>query len=287
MDRNCNSCGALNREEAKFCKSCGSPLPVIKRKLTQKEIDHEKQMKKFWLTVLSAFAACVVVGILILGQVQKSKSIAVAKEYTEKYLNADDRAFGTIKPGDFLLEGMSWKMSLNDIKRNFSYATVSNDPDFKQSMMISQAQFLTPIPHANFMSLGIYNGMLYAVKFEFGENEKFETQQFKVPNKDEILYGRFMGLYTTFKKLFGEPVIDEEGIKLMELSEKLKTIKSGTLGNGKPSNVYVAWNLNGTKAELAFFGFDDKLHLTVRFLNMPLWNEASAQPAAAGSYRSF
>ena len=285
MDRNCNACGAVNREEAKFCKSCGSPLPVIKKKLTQKEIEHMKRLEKFWYALLGGLALALIAGFFMLAGMKNAKSLAAAKEYTEKYLTADDRAFGTIKPGDFLLEGMSWKMSAIDIKRNFPYATDSNDPDFKQSMMISQVQFITPIPHANFMSLGIYNGMLYAVKFEFGENEKFESQQFKVPNKDEIMYGRFMGLYTAFKKLFGEPSYEKNEIKAMPLSEKLSKVKKGFLSDGKPSNAYISWSLGGTKAELAFFGYNGKLHLTVRFLNEQLWNQANTQKN--GNYRGF
>lgn len=285
MDRNCKACGAPNREEAKFCKSCGSPLAVVDKKISQKEIEHMKNIKKFWTVLLMSLGVLLLAAFLVLFEIKKAKAVSVAKEYTEKYLLADDRAFGTVKPGDFLLEGMSWKMSEADIKRNFSYATASNDPDFKQSMMISQGQFLTPIPHANFMSLGIYNGMLYAVKFEFGENEKFEGQQFQVPNKDEIMYGRFMGLFTLFKKLYGEPVLEKNEIKTMPLSEKIKMVKKGVLSDGKPSNAYIAWSLNGTKAELALFGYDDKLHLTVRFLNEKLWTEANSRQS--GSFRSF
>jgi len=285
MDRTCNACGAMNREDAKFCKNCGSPLPAISRKLTQKEIEHVKQIKKFWIMLISSLGVLLIAALFTLSGMKNAKALGVAKEYTEKYLTADDRAFGTIKPGNFLLEGMSWKMSEADIKRNFSYATDSNDPDFKRSMMISQAQFLTPIPHANFMSLGIYNGMLYAVKFEFGENEKFESQQFKVPNKDEIMYGRFIGLYTVFKKLFGDPSYEKNDIKAMPLAEKISRIKNGVLSDGKPSNSYMAWSLGGTKAELAFFGYDGQIHLTVRFLNEPLWNAANSAPA--GNYRGF
>jgi hypothetical protein len=285
MDRNCNACGALNREEAKFCKSCGSPLPVIKKKLTQKEIEHAKNIQKFWYAMLVTVGMIFVGAFFLLSNMKQAKSLAAAKEYAEKYLIADDKAFGTIKPGDFLLEGISWKMSAADLKRNFPYATDSNDPDFKQSMMISQVQFITPIPHANFMSLGIYNGMLYAVKFEFGENEKFESQQFKVPNKDEIMYGRFMGLFTAFTKLYGAPAYEKNEIKTMPLAEKLKVIKRGMLSDGKPSNAYIAWSLGGTKAELAFFGYDGKLHLTVRFLNEKLWDQANSQQT--GSYRGF
>ena len=285
MDRNCKACGTLNREEAKFCRSCGSPLPVAKKALTAKELQHQKQIQKFWYAFAGSLVVLAVIAVVILAGIKKNQSINAAKEYTEKYMTADDRAFGTIKPGAFLLEGASWKMTISDIKRSFPYATDSNDPDFKASMMISQAQFLTPIPHANFMSLGIYRGMLYAVKFEFGENEKFESQQFKVPNKDEIMYGRFMGLYGAFKKLFGNPSYEKNEISMMPLSEKLKVVKRGSLSDGKPSNAYIAWSIGDTKAELAFFGYGGKLHLTVRFLNDQLWNEANSQPN--GSYRGF
>ena len=285
MDKKCNACGTYNRDDAKFCRDCGSPLPAVKAKMTQKDIDHAKQIRKFWMMLFACLGALVIIAVVVLSGMKKARAVAVAAEYSQKYIAADDRAFGTIKPAEFNLEGMSWKMSQSDIKRNFPYATDSNDPDFKQSMMISQVQFLTPIPHANFMSLGIYNGMLYAVKFEFGENEKFESQQFKVPNKDEILYGRFMGLYAEFTKIFGVPVYEKNEIKSMPLGAKIKTIKKGALDNGNPSNAYIAWSAGGTKVELAFFGFGDQLHLTVRFLNEPLWNAANSAPA--GNYRGF
>ena len=54
MDRKCNACGEINRGDARFCKSCGSPLPAIKVKMTQQELAHEKQVKKFWLTLDAA-----------------------------------------------------------------------------------------------------------------------------------------------------------------------------------------------------------------------------------------
>jgi len=56
------------------------------------------------------------------------------------------------------------------------------------------------------------------------------------------------------------------------LKEAIKTIKDGKLKNGIPSNIYKAWELGATKAELVFFASKRKLHLTVRYLYLPVWN---------------
>jgi hypothetical protein len=287
MDRKCNACGEINRGDARFCKSCGSPLPAIKVKMTQQELAHEKQVKKFWLTLVVSFAVVATASVFLMNYMDRQKGLAVAKEYSEKYMNDDDMAFGTIKPGAFVFEGLIWGMGINDIKRVYPYCTDTNDPDFKQSLMSTQHDLKTQIPHANFMSLGLLNGKLYALKFEFGENEKFESQQLKIPHKDEIMYGRFTGIYEMFRKLYGEPAFEQYPEKLMDVRTKIATIKSGELSDGKPSNVYLAWDLKDTKAELAFFGYEGKLHLTIRFLSEPVWDMANTAPAQQGNFRNF
>ena len=287
MDRKCNACGEINRGDAKFCKSCGSPLPAIRAKMTQQELAHEKQVKKFWLTLVVGFAVVITASVFLMRYMDKQKGLSVAKEYSEKYLNDDDMAFGTIKPGAFVFEGLIWGMGINDIKRVYPYCTDTNDPDFKQSLMSTQHDLKTQIPHANFMSLGLYNGKLYALKFEFGENEKFESQQLKIPHKDEIMYGRFTGIYEMFRKLYGEPAFEQYPEKLMDVRTKIATVKSGELSDGKPSNVYLAWDLKDTKAELAFFGYEGKLHLTIRFLSEPAWDMANTAPVQQGNFRNF
>ncbi|MGD0566270.1 MAG: zinc-ribbon domain-containing protein [Candidatus Goldiibacteriota bacterium] len=288
MERKCNACGAQNREDAKFCRSCGSPLPAIKAKLTQQELAHEKQVQKFWRNLIIGFAVIIIAAIFLMAYMDKQGGLSVAKLYSEKYASDDDMAFGTIKPGAFVFEGLIWGMGINDLKRVYPYATDSNDPDFKQSMMVAQHDLKTQIPHANFMSLGLYNGKLYALKFEFGENEKFESQQLKIPHKDEIMFGRFTGMYEMFKKLYGDPAYEQYPEKSMDVRKKIAVIKSGELSDGKPSNVYAAWNLKDAKAELAFFGYDGKLHLTVRFLSEPLWDQAAGEPQGQqGNFRNF
>jgi hypothetical protein len=287
MDRKCNACGEINRGDAKFCKSCGSPLPAVKARMTQQELAHEKQVKKFWLTLVVSFAVVITASVFLMRYMDRQKGLAVAKEFSEKYLNDDDMAFGTIKPGAFVFEGLIWGMGISDIKRVYPYCTDSNDPDFKQSLMSTQHDLKTQIPHANFMSLGLYNGKLYALKFEFGENEKFESQQLKIPHKDDIMYGRFTGIYEMFRKLYGEPAFEQYPEKMLDVRTKIATIKSGELSDGKPSNVYAAWDLKDTKAELAFFGYEGKLHLTIRFLSEPLWDKANTAPAQQGNFRNF
>ncbi|MEI7542381.1 MAG: zinc ribbon domain-containing protein [bacterium] len=285
MDRKCNACGKINREEAKFCNGCGSPLPVIRRELTPKELEHMKQIKKFFFGMFAVIGLLIVVGVFIFLQMKKAKDAETVSAYSIKFLTSDAKAFGAINQNNFLLEGMSWKMTAADIMKKFPYTKETNDPDFSSSMAILQAQFLAPLPHANFMSLGIYNGKLYAVKFEFGENESFQGQRVENPNKDEILYGRFLGLYTVFKNLFGDPALEKNDSKLLPIEERFSAIKKGVLPNGKPSNSYITWSLGGTKAELALFGYAGSMHLTVRFLNEQLWNLASNKPS--GSFRRF
>ena len=129
-----------------------------------------------------------------------------------------------------------------------------------------------PIPHADFMSLGLYNGRLYAVKFEFGALEHFEAQQLKVPNKDEIMFGRFRGLYKVFTKLYGKPAYEKNDVKKYAMLEGIRLVKAGKMDSGAPSNIYAFWDMGDTKVELVFFGNGTKVHLTVRFLYTPVWN---------------
>jgi hypothetical protein len=163
-------------------------------------------------------------------------------------------------------------MSIEDVKKIFPYIVESKDPDFISSWTINQTDYRVSIPHADFISIGVYNNYVYAFKLEFGPMPEFQSQMLKVPNKDEIMYGRFRGLEKIFKELYGPPSFEKDEIKEMELSEAIKTIKSGRLKNGMPSNIYMFWELGQTKAELVFFSNQKRLHLTVRFLYLPVWN---------------
>jgi len=188
-----------------------------------------------------------------------------------KYAGADDRVFGTVKPGGFKLEGLSWNMTKDEIRRVYPYAAESKDPDFLNSLSVSQHDLVVFIPNAKFMSLGLANEKLYAVKFEFGPMEEAPRQQLKIPNKDEIMYGRFRGLYKKFRELYGPPSYEKFEVRDMELIKMIKTVKRGELKSGAPSNIYVTWIVGDTKAELVMFGSGNELHLTIRFLYLPVW----------------
>ncbi|HPD18555.1 MAG TPA: hypothetical protein PLF61_02705, partial [Candidatus Goldiibacteriota bacterium] len=133
------------------------------------------------------------------------------------------------------------------------------------------------VPHADFISVGVYNGYVYAFKLEFGPMPEFQSQMLKVPNKDEIMYGRFRGLEKIFLELYGPPLQDKDEVKSMKFDEAIKTVKNGRLKNGMPSNIYKSWELGQTKAELVFFSYQKKLHLTVRYLYLPVWNRIGKQ----------
>jgi hypothetical protein len=163
-------------------------------------------------------------------------------------------------------------MSIDEIRRIYPYMIDSKDPDFVSSWTINQTDYRVPIPHADFISIGVYNGYVYAFKLEFGPMPEFQSQMLKVPNKDEIMYGRFRGLEKMFVELYGPPAFDKDEVKGMELEEAIKTVKSGRLKNGMPSNIYKFWELGPTKAELVFFTTQKRLHLTVRYLYLPVWS---------------
>ncbi len=258
-----------NRDEAKFCRGCGSPLP--RKKTAPVDAAKVAAVRKFWIRFFIIAGAAGLIGGIILGRLSRATKLEVIKQYTSKYKTADDMAFGTVKPVAFYLEGLNWNVTVADIKNVYPYAVDGKDPDFEGGMTVQQGEYKTPIPHADFMSLGIYNGRLYAVKFEFGALERYEAQQLKVPNKDQIMYGRFRGIYNIFKKLYGEPAFEKNEAKKFEVLEAISLVKSGKMKTGAPSNVYIYWDVGDTRAELVFFGTGRKLHLTVRFLYMPVW----------------
>ncbi|HRU38758.1 MAG TPA: hypothetical protein P5511_02680, partial [Candidatus Goldiibacteriota bacterium] len=206
-----------------------------------------------------------------LDEINKKNTVT---KYASLYEKADDMAFGTVKPASFFLQSLFWNMNTAEIKAVYPYATESKDPDFESSMTVLQGEYKVPVPHADFMSLGIYNGKLYAVKFEFGAQEVFEAQQVKIPNKDEIMYGRFKGLYSVFNRLYGKPAFEKNEAKKVAVLDAIKMVKSGRTKSGAPSNVYVYWDVGDTRVELVFFGTGKKVHLTVRFLYMPVWKIA-------------
>jgi hypothetical protein len=138
--------------------------------------------------------------------------------------------------------------------------------------MVNQSDFKSPLPHANFMSLGIYDDKLYAIKYEFGESAEFQRQVIKIPDAEAILYGRYEGLKKVFTAALGRPAFLKEEAAAYPLHKRLGLIKEEKLPDGKPSNIYMYWTSGDTKTELVLFGSGGKMHLTVRFLYIPVWN---------------
>ncbi len=270
MSRMCKACQTENRDEANFCKSCGSPLPKKKDVIVDKE--RMKKVREFWTRVFIIVMVISVILFFVFKRVKYNNQVETYKTYITKYSREDDQAFGTISKDKFFFQSLTWGMSVDEIKRVYPYIIESKDPDFISSYTINQTDYRVVIPHADFISLGIYNGYVYAFKLEFGPMPEFQSQMLKVPNRDEIMYGRFRGLEKIFWELYGPPAIDKDEVKNMELQEAIKTVKAGRLKNGIPSNIYKAWELGATKAELVFFATQKKLHLTVRYLYLPVWN---------------
>ncbi len=274
MAKFCKSCGAENRDDASFCKECGVPLPKKRKDIDDRKIkEYEKRLKKFWITVFIIIGLAGIIVYTIIKKIEYYNKVETVKEYSGKYLNEDKAAFSGIGLGTFALEGLTWDLKINDIQKLYPYVKESKDPDFVTSLMVSQPDFKVEIPHANFMSLGIINEKLYAIKFEFGSSREFLRQQLKIPNEDEIMYGRFEGIYKVFREIYGQPSFVKNEIGKLNFSERLKYLKSGKLKDGRPSNVYIYWILGKTKVEIAFFGFNGKPKLTVRFLYLPVWEK--------------
>jgi ribosomal protein L40E len=274
MAKICKACGTENRDEAAFCRQCGVPLPLKKKTLDDKKlIEYQKKLRKFWITVFTIIGIIGLITYTIIKKIEMYNKVETVKEYTNKYINEDRNAFSGIGLQTFNLQGLTWDMKVKDIMKNFKYAKQSNDPDFVDSLMVSQVDFKTEIPHANFMSLGIFTEKLYAIKFEFGTSREFLRQQVKIPNEDEIMYGRYQGLLKVFKELFGPPTFIKNEIDKLDFSKRLKYLKRGQFEDGRPSNVYIYWILGNTKVEIAFFGYQGKPKLTVRFLYIPVWDK--------------
>jgi hypothetical protein len=269
--KTCKACGVENRDEAKFCRGCGSPLPV--KKITPRDTAKEAAVKKFWARALVIAGVAAIAAAVVVNKMSQYTKLEVVKKYTVKYETSDDMVFGAVKPAAFYLEGLSWNMTVQNIKNIYPYAADGKDPDFVSSMTVQQTEYKVPLPHADFMSLGINNNRLYAVKFEFSALDQYQAQALKVPNRDEIMYGRFRGMYNSFTRLYGTPSFEKNDIKKYEIFEALRMVRDGKMETGAPSNVYVTWDLGQTKAELVLFGANDKIHLTVRYLYMPVWKD--------------
>lgn len=272
MAKKCGSCGFENRDGAKFCASCGAPVGAVKEKIKAVK----KPLSPAAIRTRVIIAAVLVLTAVVFGvasskfkETRQSKTIDLVKEDFE----AEDTAvFSGASRNGFEHQGLKWQMPTDKIKGVYRYATDSKDPDFMFSMMVNQPDFLQKLPHANFMSLGIYDNKLYAVKYEFGETEEYLRQVVKVPDGEAVLYGRYLGIRRVFERLYGVPSFVKDDIKKFPVKERLKYLKAGKDKAGNSSNIYITWNLGNTKAELVMFGSGEKAHLTVRFLYMPVWD---------------
>lgn len=270
MAKKCKSCGMDNREEAKFCASCGAPLSVIKNKPVKKPASPAAIKFRIILAVSLLVAAAVMV--VVMSKVKEAAQLKTVEATKAQFEAQDAAVFSGITAEDFTHQLLKWQVTTNVIKQVYQYAKDSDDPDFMFSMMVSQPDFREKLPHANFLSLGIYDNKLYAVKYEFGETEEYLRQVVKVPDGEAVLYGRYLGLRKVFEKLFGRPSFVKEDIKKYPLKERLQYLKKGKDNQGNSSNIYITWDLGKTKAELVMFGSGEKAHLTVRFLYMPVWD---------------
>jgi cbb3-type cytochrome oxidase subunit 3 len=274
MAKICRSCGAENRDTAVFCSSCGVPLPADKKNTTGKIAQKagNSATGKFWLTVLSILLFLGVIAYLITSKLKESGELKTTAEMAEKYDAQDQQTFEAIAGKGFSLMMLKWNMSAAAIKKIYPYMKDSTDPDFALSSMVNQSDFKSPLPHANFMSLGIYDDKLYAIKYEFGESAEFQRQVIKIPDAEAILYGRYEGLKKVFTAALGRPAFLKEEAAAYPLHKRLGLIKEEKLPDGKPSNIYMYWTSGDTKTELVLFGSGGKMHLTVRFLYIPVWN---------------
>lgn len=269
MSKICKACQTENRDEANFCRSCGSPLPKKKDVVIDK--NRMEKIRGFWINVSIITAIIIVILFFIFKKIESNNKLEVYKSYLTKYNREDDNAFGTVSKDKFLFQSLTWGMSIDDIKKIYPYIVESKDPDFYSSYTINQTDYRVQIPHADFISIGVYNGYVYAFKLEFGPMPEYQSQLLKVPNKDEIMYGRFRGIEKIFLELYGTPSFEKDEVKKMELQEAIKALKNGRLKNGLSSNIYKFWELGSTKAELVFFSTQKRLHLTVRYLYLPVW----------------
>ncbi|MFP4466663.1 MAG: zinc-ribbon domain-containing protein [Candidatus Goldiibacteriota bacterium] len=279
MPKICRSCGKENRDEAVFCSECGVPLAKKNKEIKQSPAQRAKneKIKKFRRNIIAGGAAAVIIILIVMMQVRQAGKLKTVLEYAEKYKQQDEAVFSGISSGNFSFEGLSWGMNIAAVKSVYPFAEESNDPDFTASLMIPRENFKKDIPHAGFMSLGIYMGALYAAKIEFSPSKEHTRQQVKIPDSDERLFGRFLGLYRTFEKLYGKPSYSKYEVEDEKILDRIKLIKKGTLPSGKKSNVYMYWTIGDTRAELVSFGDGSRIYVTVRFLNMPLFKMASGR----------
>lgn len=131
----CKACGTENRDEARFCSSCGVPLP---QKKGEKEIKtrtaHVSTVKSFWMPVFGVAAVIAIVGYFVFKQIDSGRKLEVYKDYSEKYLSQDEQAFSGLNAKDKnIIEGLSWDMKASDLKKLYPFGKDAKDPDFVSS----------------------------------------------------------------------------------------------------------------------------------------------------------
>ncbi len=274
MAKTCKNCGFENRENASFCSQCGVPLQkhgleanraygVRRKPFTLKEI----------LIFVSVITLIAVAAFAFLKNDSDKRKIAVYDETRTKFSGSDAVLFSGVKEENFIFEKLRFGMTEEEIRKIYPFAKISNDPDFIASIMVPQAELKEPFPHANFMSLGMYAGRLYAIKFEFGPSEDFQRQVVKIPDADFRLYGRYEGIATLLKGMLGRPDFEKnEAAEKSSIPAKVKYIKDGVV-NGKGTNVYIYWIKGGVKTEVVLFSINSKLHFTLRFLDNKIWEK--------------
>lgn len=273
----CKACGLDNRGNANFCASCGSPLPRTGKKEAYKtDARHRKAVMRFWLIVSAVIVVLGAAGFAVMSYFESESKEQALKKYSEIYRKADEIVFASVTDDAFGLMGLGWGMNAGQIKMVYPHSVDSRDPDFVSAIAVNQGEFKVQVPHANFMSLGMYDGRLYAVKFEFGPTKVFKSEALKIPNIDERIYGRFVGLLDVFVRLYGRPLFAKDELKDAPAHEKIKHIKAGMV-KGRPSNIYYFWEKGRTRVELVLFGHSDRLYLTTRFLYIPVWDRKGKQ----------
>ncbi|MEI7639994.1 MAG: zinc-ribbon domain-containing protein [bacterium] len=267
----CKACSTENRDDARFCAICGVPLPAKKE-----PEQYQQQYPKTETKVSGKFLAYVIITLLVAGAItgivfgimSNAKKNETITKYTGIYEESDRANFSGINASQLNFEGLNWNMNLGQLKKVYPFLKQSSDPDFFSSVFVGQQMFKRFIPHANFMSLGMYEGKLYAVKMEFSDTDRYKAQEVGVPNSEFIIYGRFKGLLKVMKAIYGEPAYEKSDIKGSDIVSKVRDIKNSVPN----SNLYIYWMIGKTKVELVLFGYKRQIKLTVRMLYMPIWS---------------
>jgi len=278
MAKTCKNCGFDNRDNASFCSECGVPLPkqgtdTAAPAAKQAYLRRKPLSMKGIIIFLSVVAVLIAGAALFLKNASDKRKTAAYDVTRSKFTGSDAVLFAGVREGVFTFEKLRFGMTEDEIRKIYPFAKVSNDPDFIASLMVPQAELKEPFPHASFMSLGMYAGRLYAMKFEFGPSEDFQRQVVKIPDSDFVLYGRYEGITGLLKGMLGRPEFEKnEAAGKGPVTARVKHVKAGTV-NGTGTNVYIYWIVGGVKTEVVLFSVNSKMHFTIRFLDNKIWEK--------------